>query len=99
MSHPTLTPAEQERLEILAEECAEVVQAVTKILRHGYESAHPDERDGLDNRHYLGVEITDVYAAVFALIEYQDMEASYVDDDAIEAAAEKKLRYSHHQEV
>jgi NTP pyrophosphatase (non-canonical NTP hydrolase) len=33
-----LMPAEAERLAILAEECAEVIQAVAKILRHGYES-------------------------------------------------------------
>ena len=31
-----LTPAETERLAILAEECGEVIQAVGKILRHGY---------------------------------------------------------------
>jgi len=33
-----LSEAEQERLAILIEECAEVVQVGCKILRHGYES-------------------------------------------------------------
>ena len=37
-----LTPAEAERLAMLAEECGEVVQIVGKILRHGYDSQHPD---------------------------------------------------------
>ena len=33
-----LTEAEQERLVILAEECAEVIQVVAKIQRHGFNS-------------------------------------------------------------
>jgi hypothetical protein len=33
-----LTPEHQEALVILAEECAEVVQCVSKILRHGLHS-------------------------------------------------------------
>lgn len=37
-----LSPAEAERLAILAEECSEVVQKVCKTLRNGYESTHPD---------------------------------------------------------
>ncbi len=38
-----LTPAEAERLAMLAEEAAEVIQIVGKILRHGYASYHPDD--------------------------------------------------------
>src|SRR5579872_899269 len=38
---PRLTPAQIERLALLAEECGEVMQAVSKILRHGYESRNP----------------------------------------------------------
>ena len=38
-----LTPAEDERLAMLAEECAEVIQIVSKIQRHGYDSWHPDD--------------------------------------------------------
>lgn len=37
-----LTPAEAERLALLAEECGEAIQAIGKILRHGYESNHPE---------------------------------------------------------
>ncbi len=36
-----LTPAETERLSLLAEECGEVIQAIGKILRHGYASGSP----------------------------------------------------------
>ncbi len=36
-----LTPGAAERLAVLAEECGEVIQAVSKIQRHGYDSGHP----------------------------------------------------------
>ncbi len=38
-----LSPAEVERLVLLIEESGEIIQAATKILRHGYESTHPDK--------------------------------------------------------
>lgn len=44
-----LTNAEEERLVLLAEESGEIVQAVMKILRHGYASRGPaplDQRSG-----------------------------------------------------
>ena len=31
-----LTPAEAKRLALLAEECGEVLQAIGKVLRHGF---------------------------------------------------------------
>lgn len=37
-----LSDAQRERLELLAEECAEVICAITKIQRHGYLSHNPD---------------------------------------------------------
>ena len=46
-----LTPAELERIALLAEECGEVIQAVNKIIRHGYESSHPDHDE--NNRYDL----------------------------------------------
>lgn len=41
-----LTPAEAERLAMLSEECGEVIQIIGKILRHGYDSYHPDDQPG-----------------------------------------------------
>lgn len=59
MSHPSLTPAEAERLECLAEEAGEIVQAAMKVLRHGYESVNPTLPAGeqTSNRQDLGVEL------------------------------------------
>ena len=48
-----LTPAEAERLAMLAEECGEVIQMVGKILRHGYDSYHPADPN-TTNKQLLG---------------------------------------------
>jgi len=44
-----LNPAELERLAILAEEAAEVVQIANKIIRHGYASYHPTTKKAIQN--------------------------------------------------
>ena len=58
---PKLDDAERERLAVLMEECAEVQQVIGKILRHGYNSHHPD--GGPDNRSLLEIEIGHVLCA------------------------------------
>lgn len=93
-----LTPAQAERLAILAEECAEVIQIVGKILRHGMESFHPVTLES--NRAALLREITDVKAAM--VIIGVDLPAVMIDSPVQEAAIvqaiNKKLAYAHHQE-
>lgn len=51
-----LTPAETERLALIAEECAEVTQVIGKILRHGYESSSPFDPERVTNRQNLEIE-------------------------------------------
>lgn len=36
------TPEENEILNITSEECAEVIQSISKIFRFGWDSCHPD---------------------------------------------------------
>lgn len=90
-----LTPAQAERLAILAEEAGEIVQAVGKILRHGYASTHPN--GGPDNRGSLTKEVGDLFATVALMVDAGDL-----NEDAVEQAADDKLanggRYHHHQE-
>ena len=51
MSHYNeLSPAQAERLAYLLEECAEVIKAGTKILRHGYASYDPTNKNHPGNR-------------------------------------------------
>lgn len=90
-----LTPAEHERLAMLAEEAAEVVQIVGKILRHGYESKHPDNMNGPTNRQVLENEIADFYAIAGIMEDLKDVT---VEGEAVRQAIKKKRRYTHHQD-
>jgi len=55
-----------QNLEILAEECAEVIQIKSKIVRFGMEDVWPAR--GMSNREALEQEIGDVLALVEVLI-------------------------------
>lgn len=93
-----LTPAEAERLSLLAEECAEVVQAVTKILRHGYQSYDPTAciSERMTNQQALGKEMGHVLAAMQMLENAKDVH--WID---VERGKDNKLatvdRWLHHQ--
>jgi NTP pyrophosphatase (non-canonical NTP hydrolase) len=89
-----LTPAEAERLAILGEECGEVVQAIGKILRHGYESRHPD--GGLTNREQLELELGDVLCLGRIMGVAGDISMQAVETRCAVKPA-KLVRYTHHQ--
>jgi hypothetical protein len=105
-SYNALSFAQAERLHLLAEECAEVIQAVTKILRHGYESGHPDALDpetstySPTNLESLLAEIGHVEAAIELLDEAEDLGnmSALVMDAACGSKRENVRRYLHHQE-
>jgi NTP pyrophosphatase (non-canonical NTP hydrolase) len=72
-----LTPAQAERLALLAEECGECIQAIGKILRHGYESVDPMASEHAPtNRQSLERELGDVLAAIAMLDERRDISPS-----------------------
>lgn len=96
-----LTAAEDERLALLAEECAEVIQIVAKIQRHGYESTNPttpSQTITLTNRYMLEKEIGDVLAVMDLLCAG----GADLDTGRIEQARQLKHaklpRWTHHQE-
>ena len=91
-----LTPSQAERLAMLAEECGEVVQIVGKILRHGYDSHHPDD-PATSNTRLLEKEIEDILGVHLAMILSGDIRSPGVIEDTAEAAWKRKLRYAHHQ--
>lgn len=93
-----LTEAEAERLALLAEECGEVVMAIGKILRHGYESVNPLSRatQPRTNREALTLEAGDLLAAIDLLLMARDLEGQEVGaarDDKLQRVA----RWLHHQ--
>lgn len=89
-----LTPAEAERLAMLAEECGEVIQVVGKILRHGYDSYHP-VNPRVSNRDLLAKELRDVNAILMAM-GLNELHGYSVQD--VIGVWERKLQYTHHQE-
>jgi len=90
-----LTPAQAERLAMLIEECGEVIQIAGKILRHGYDSYHPD-RPHMTNRWLLQMELTDLFAVQNQI--YAQDRVFLPSSLSVDAAWAKKLRYAHHQE-
>jgi NTP pyrophosphatase (non-canonical NTP hydrolase) len=90
----SLTPAEAERLALIAEEAAEVIHAITKIQRHGFESCHPT--GGPDNRHMLEIELGDLHTAVRMAVDAGDLDALKIDA-AAKLKAKNVGRYLHHQ--
>lgn len=92
-----LSPAELERLAIAAEECAESIQIIGKIVRHGYDSTHPDNEDGPDNRDMLQEELAHVMTAIGLMIEGGDIDR----EEMIAESAQKVIRmqsFCHHQD-
>ncbi len=74
-----LSEAQLERLSILSEECGEVIQAVGKILRHGYGSYNPDDRTHIGNSHDLEKELGDLKFAVSLMVKTGDVDPGTMD--------------------
>lgn len=70
-----LSPAELERLAILAEEASEVIKVVNKIIRHGWDSTHPDPTrySGQNNRQRLENEIGDLQCILVRMMDDKDI--------------------------
>lgn len=66
-----MTPAELERLALLGEEMGEAQQMIGKIIRHGYESMHPD--GGPTNREGLTREVGDILTVLSMFFEQEDL--------------------------
>lgn len=88
---------EIERLAILAEEAGEFIQAIGKILRHGYDSFHPDKPLDGDNRDHLCQELGDLRYIVNFMEHRGDFDGTTVDAYC-SVAADKKPKYMHHQD-
>lgn len=91
-----LTPAQAERLALLAEELGEAVQIVGKCLRHGFNSFNPDDPRRARNWELLQRELDDVLFAIELLCVDGDLY-----EPSIEVCRAEKARkvwdYLHHQ--
>ena len=86
---------ETEKLAVLMEECAEVQQVIGKILRHGYDSYHPETK--ITNREDLAREIVDVFTAIILIHPEVEaiIEEKFNSKEYREYLVEKKNRYLH----
>jgi NTP pyrophosphatase (non-canonical NTP hydrolase) len=76
----------QETLDILQEECAEVIVEVSKCRRFGSDSVH--YKTGIKHNRMLEMEIGDVLAMVDILLEQGVLDQKRLDD----AKQNKKLK-------
>lgn len=96
MSYNQLSEAEKERLALLAEEMGEAIQVIGKILRHGFESYHPDDPAGATNRELLQKELGDVRFAVELMCCALDIDRIEVMN-AIEKKGHRARKFLHYQ--
>lgn len=89
-----LSPAQIERLVLLQEELAESIQAVSKILRHGYESYNP-ARVSASNRLHLQEELGHVQNSISMLVTAGDLQRPDIDAQQI-IKARTVRHYLHH---
>lgn len=91
-----LTPYQMELLGILQEECAEVIQIISKIRRFGIDSYNPTEDPNVTNMDLLNLEIADVQALVEMIKETDNSPViQEVLDQRIHYKKQKVLRYLH----
>ena len=80
---------------MLAEEAAEIVQVVMKILRHGPRSGDPTKPESLSNIEELDLEMKDIIAVHIMMMQAGDL--PQVPMEAVIPIIGRKLRWSHHQ--
>ena len=77
-----LCEVDQETLRIAQEECAEVIQAISKVFRFGLDESY----NGKTNREHLEEEIGDLQCMISLLVE-----KGVIDPVSILEAKERKL--------
>ncbi len=81
---------DRELLTILAEECAEVIKAVSKSLRFGLDNGYPDSN--ATNRDDIEQEVGDIMAVVERLVDRGVLSVASIERCA-EAKSVKLARY------
>jgi len=88
-----LLPGEHERLSTTSEELGEAVQAIGKILRHGFESFY---EDGRTNREQLAIEMADVEWCFQRLKEHGDISIAIFDTRL--TSRDHRNNFLHHED-
>lgn len=75
-----MTNTELELLGLLQEECAEVIQIVSKVRRFGYDSQNPYDPSGKSNLTLLKDEVGDVLAILKLLLQEGNLKKEEIDE-------------------
>jgi len=88
-------PTDQEILDILQEECAEVIHIISKIRRFGMDNVHPSDGCQETNKSKLRNEIKDVLSMIDWVQIRQIIPPFYVDEvrNATKLKHDKVRRY------
>ena len=89
-----LPAAPAERLAMLSEEAGEIIQAIGKVFRHGYESTHPN--GGPTNREALAREVGDFLGVMDAMCRAGDLDREAVENHRADKW-QRAWPYTHHQ--
>ena len=90
-----LTEAQRERLEVLAEEAAEVAQQCMKICRHGYQTIDYVTDTIYDNQIKLMEELLDMWTIMERMTFHGDIRK--LNYNSTGEVWKSKMRYMHHQ--
>lgn len=94
MINETLNDQQNEVMLIALEECAEVIQAISKVFRFGIDSVH----NGVSNKEHLEEEVGDLLCMIEMMME-QDILSRGVVAEAKFAKRAKLKKWSNIKEV
>lgn len=83
----------QEALDLIQEECSEIIQVISKIRRFGLESCNPYDSDRKTNRRLLNDELGDL-ALLIRYLEDKDVIDNLLIEDRIKWKTEKIKKYT-----
>ena len=75
---------EKEIMAITQEECAEVIQAISKVFRFGIDNSH----NGVTNREHLTTELGDLHCMIELLVESKMIDRN----ELLNASSEKRKK-------
>ncbi len=98
-----MTPQEQklaldERMILLIEECAEVQQIASKIIRYGIRSYNPTIENSMSNRELLEKELGDLSLIMSMMISNGDIDIINIEENAVEKRS-RIGKYLNHNKV
>jgi hypothetical protein len=89
-----LDPKVSEALDLMQEECAEIIQVISKIRRFGLHSYNPYDSEKRTNWQLFNDEIGDFELLKRFLIDYYDMISSDLIEERIKYKTDKLVKYS-----